>query len=31
MGVELWANHMGSNPGAVGNILGNSCGNILGT
>jgi hypothetical protein len=31
MGVELWANHMGQNPGAIGNILENALENSLRT
>jgi hypothetical protein len=31
MGVALWANQMGKNLGAIGNILGIASRNILGT
>jgi len=31
MGVELWANHMGQNPGAIENILENALENTLRT
>ncbi len=28
MGGELWGNHMGEDPGAIGNILGNALGTL---
>jgi hypothetical protein len=31
LGVELWANHTGEDPGAIGNVLGNASRNSLGT